>query len=1372
MQLVFKSFYTQYGVRRPQSMFSPKLVNLVDLPMNSIIHYLTSDTELPDIDPSKLYFQQNKNLVYVDVIEELSDNKGNPRRKPGVIKNMVRPFFIKNKKFRYLKDPQKSINSKQILLAVNYNYLDHAYSYVNIPANEYNKFWNKYKTMWDHINVAANESDRNHFVFLDIPQQLPSYSFLRMYSDKVNLALLKIFDTDSKLMILELWKWLSGDFRDKSVMANVSVENLNKINLVLTTTDNVSTIINLGYLNSWIKGAKNLTDMPSVSQFPTDTIQKLFLKLLLTLHDSVKEQETVDTETDVAPEPVKALGVQDEEPSEEEAEEGEETYSEQAIREAKQWMPSDKQGEIYEAVDEEQIEKDEVADIFKEMDEELAALDILNTKALKEKGIKISSKGEIEQAVEVEKLKELSQQELKDIIYSSPSNEDALLGQLESYADYGILSASDYKKLIKDANAYKTLKDPYGSKQTILEAKVITPKDLELDEEKSTIVASENVLDKNMLKSSLLSFKEDYINNVLNKDVLNMVSDIQRAGVIIKNHEVEDDVSALGHYQIHTLDLKPIDGSPSTIRFRLPKIDDDGNFVAGGNKYGMRLQRVDLPIRKIDENTVALTTYYGKNFVTRSRKKSDSYVSWIVNQITKANLIEHPYITKVAPGQVFSNRVKAPYIYSALASAFKLIKAGKYTLMFSYEDRNTIGVPEALIPTLEQNGKVLVGITDSNNPVVVDTDNNFHIYQNDQFTPIGDIFNVLQLNQQAAPVDFVEVRVFSKTVPVGLVLCYFLGFKNVLKLLDAKYRVVEGRRVKDLLDYEFPITFKNETYVFSRKNESVSLIVAGLLEYEKQIKLYDSELFDSKDIYLNLLTSKGLGSLYIRELELSDQMFVDSITKSILEGMGEPTTFKGLLVRATELLKEYYHPDPQDMDYMRIRGYERLSGFVYKDLTAAIRQFKNRNISGKSKIEMSPYQVWSDIMSDPSIKLPEDTNPIQNLKESEVVTYVGEGGRSKQTMTKPTRSYHANDMGVISESTVDSGDVGINAYLSPNPNFKNLRGLVKENKDLNMSTLLSTSANLAVGADSDDSKRVNFIAIQQAHTVNAQGYHQPVVRTGYENVIGNRTSEMFSYTAKSSGKVISKNKTGIIIEYEDGTKKGIPIGRIYGKAEGSVYPHDIVTPLSVGDTFKKGDMVVYNTSFFEPDFLDPKSAVMKNSMLVKTVLWESNQTLEDSSSISPELSKKLTTRTTKIKSLTVDFTQNLLNVVKVGQNVHPKDIFMLIEDPITSTTKYFDEESLSVLRKLSKQAPSSKYEGVIDRIEVFYHGSKEDMSSSLRVLADQSDKLMADIAKSSNQPVITGKVNDDYRVGGTPLSLDRAEIKIYITIETPAGVGD
>jgi hypothetical protein len=296
-------------------------------------------------------------------------------------------------------------------------------------------------------------------------------------------------------------------------------------------------------------------------------------------------------------------------------------------------------------------------------------------------------------------------------------------------------------------------------------------------------------------------------------------------------------------------------------------------------------------------------------------------------------------------------------------------------------------------------------------------------------------------------------------------LSYYLGFKNLLKLLDVKYRVATGRINKQMNEYEYAITFKNESYIFSRKDEVATLVLAGLLEYENALKQYDSDVFDHKDVYLNLLSSKGLGSLYIREMEQFNQLFVDPISKEILREMGEPITFLGLLLRSTEMLVNRYHPNPQDMNFMRIRGYERVSGFIYKNLAAAIRQYRNRNISGRSKIEMSPYQVWGDLMSDPSIKLPEDTNPIQNLKEMEIVSFVGEGGRSKETLTKASRVYLPSDMGIVSEGTVDSSDVGVNVYLSANPGIKNLRGLSKEDRQLNMTSLLSTSANLSVGAD-------------------------------------------------------------------------------------------------------------------------------------------------------------------------------------------------------------------------------------------------------------------------------------------------------------------
>lgn len=292
------------------------------------------------------------------------------------------------------------------------------------------------------------------------------------------------------------------------------------------------------------------------------------------------------------------------------------------------------------------------------------------------------------------------------------------------------------------------------------------------------------------------------------------------------------------------------------------------------------------------------------------------------------------------------------------------------------------------------------------------------------------------------------------------------------------------------------------------------------------------------------------------------------------------------------------------------------------------------------------------------------------------------------------------------------------------------------------------------------------------HLIAAQGYRQPAVRTGYEYVVANRTGDMFAFTAKQDGVVTSVTPTGIIVTYADKTIKGVSLGRVYGKAEGSVYPHDIVTLMKPGQKFKKGDPIAYNDGFFEVDILDPSKIVMKTSLLAKTVLYESNETHEDSSAISKSLSTKLTAKTTKTKSFLIDFKQNLLNVVKVGQLVSPKDILMIIEDEITAGTGSFDEASLQALRRLANQAPKAGFQGTVDKIEVLYHGDKSDMTSGLRALADKGDRSMVESYKSTGKPGVTGQVNDDYRVAGVPLTLDKAEVKFYITIETTSAVGD
>jgi hypothetical protein len=234
--------------------------------------------------------------------------------------------------------------------------------------------------------------------------------------------------------------------------------------------------------------------------------------------------------------------------------------------------------------------------------------------------------------------------------------------------------------------------------------------------------------------------------------------------------------------------------------------------------------------------------------------------------------------------------------------------------------------------------------------------------------------------------------------------------------------------------------------------------------------------FDKKDVYLNILESKKISIRYLREIELMYQMFIDPITKEILEEMKEPTTFRGLLMRSCELMLTDHHPDEMDPAFMRRKGYERFAGAAYAEIVRSVRLHKGRIEKARHPIEMNPHSVWMSISQDPSKILVSDINPVENLKQMESVTFGGTGGRSSRSMVKNTRSYHKNDMGTISESTVDSGDVGVNIYTSADPQFTSLRGLTKryDEKESGPTSLFSTSALLSPGSDQDDPKRVNI----------------------------------------------------------------------------------------------------------------------------------------------------------------------------------------------------------------------------------------------------------------------------------------------------------
>lgn len=1066
--IFYENFYKRFGLRTAPQLMSPIVpsIDKFEFPKNSLYHFLAFDNVHYGPQVDDYIFRNVVKQILMDHVIELSDNKGMPKKVSAQIMPYIREYHIKNRRFRYIKDVNTASRDESTLVVMNYGFVLKAYRYVRSIYTEYYKWWNIQKTVWNHIELTAKENDRQQYLFVDLPKTLPSPSTLDIYSNKFSQQLVTIFNTPESLFILELWKWLGNDTRESSVLSVLDKKHFHKVNIIYQ--DGGKWIMfNLGILNSWryIKTDEHNEDEKSQkTKIVPHQLQRQFLRMLMSFMSYRSNPEALpvsdiisDTGTD---------------PTDKDVDENNELTSTVIVNnhgnelvEPFKDLNEDKNSTV---IKEEEIIEESALEIserlLKNLDDDLKELELLENKTL----IK-----------EEEKSKSLQPKTYSDTIINfndidkEITPEENVVKYCDEMAENGLITASEYKNLIKQAQVYKTIRSPFDPKITLVDFANIKPEEIAI--EKSVELADiSSVIDKTMLKSSLLDFDEKYINNILPKDVSGMVINIQKAGIILSNYEVEKINDVMGDYEIHTVRLKPVQGVASTVRFKLPSISDDGTFVNNGNKYTMRKQRGDKPIRKITPDTVALTSYYGKTFIRRSSKKVNDYSLWLRNQIMVKGLDpDDTDITNLAPGDVFDNIFSSPRIYSIMAQGFRSFTSGEYHFIFDHKQREK-QIPLDILKEFEKDGMLVIGYTDKNTYLIIDKQD--AIYETNDKTLVlkGTLETITKIDSLMSPVECSEIKIFGKTISIGLILGYQIGFTKLLDLLKViPRRVLAGQRL-NLESTEYAIAFSDETLIFSKDDKLAAMILSGFNEYTKALRNYSVYTFDNPNVYYNVLESSGINGRYLREIDLMNDLFIDPITKELLIEMKEPTTFKGLLIRSSQLLISDKHPDALDMKFMRIKGYERLAGAVYAELIYSIREQKGKSTKNKSQIELHPYAVWKRVATDPSITMVTDINPIANIKEKEAVTYSGTGGRNNRSMTKDARSYHKNDMGIISESTKDSTEVAINTYTSANPQFNSLRGTSKDYVigETGVTALLSTSALLSVGSDHDDPKRV------------------------------------------------------------------------------------------------------------------------------------------------------------------------------------------------------------------------------------------------------------------------------------------------------------
>lgn len=1070
----YPQFYRQFGIRVPAQLqsFKFKPLEQLVLPQRSVYHVLPSSPEEVQVDPNDYLLAKHPASIYCEYPIDLVGKDGGPTKNAVNGTSLKRRLETSNRRLMRIRKFEQVERQPTSLLVYGYGALGRLYRYRPFWLNSYYRWRNMFATFVAQAGALARQSERQQFVTIQLPLNFPKIAVLKRAATAFTRNMLEEFASPESYFLLELWKWAGPD-RQKSVMGSWSREQMERINFVFMDSERVA-VVNLGLLDEfrdrYVKGELD-TEAAGGGDQSNERATELFQRRLLMFTVKMAQLRSVtgaalaenDSQADDNA-PTEGLGI---------AKQGD--YADALKREQVQekeaettdllrGMGFSKTAAVEEGaeLDEETSEEDpseRIEELFREDKKEVSDDDLFNDNVF-------------DQAIPKTELDE-EVQTVRPIIPYATDPTAGVRAKADELLEQGAISVAEHRRYLRLAENYKTkIKMPNG--QTLEEFVKVTPEMLAINPEECTFADNPAVSDKSMLKSSLVQFDQKYVQQVMERDIAAMVLAQQAQGAIIEDFRVERVMDAVNKSNVYVVKIVPVPGKPSTLRFPIPVVEKDGVWVANGKRYNLRKQRGDPPIHKVDRSTVAMTSYYGKLFATRSEKVVHDFREWIKAQVvlgsTPTEEQPNPFIRNVRyqNGSKLGANEPLPTTYTALGAFFSLIETKDLTLSFAYSERFVTFGTDALKG--EQKGKYVVcGKTRAGELIFMDQQNELWAWVGGAYTHFGDVGQHLQIDLARAPLEISQIKVGGKHISLGLVLAFYLGLEQVIKHLRVvPRRVPRGGRL-NLAPHEFPVRFADCTLIFSRRDREAAMLMGGLNSYSRQVATYPLRDFNKQDIYLPILEGAGMSVRTIRKLRSLLRAFIDPITRDLLVEYKEPTEFTALLFRANELLRDDQVLKLPD----RFKGYERIAGAVFRELTQATDVYAARPMTANAAVEMKPNAVWKAIQDDPSINIVNDINPVHQLKEQEAVTSNGTGGRSERSMVRRMRAYQQSDFGVVSEATVDSSAVAINTFFSADPNLTSLRGTTREfdKKTDGLTSVLSTSACLAPCAINDDQVR-------------------------------------------------------------------------------------------------------------------------------------------------------------------------------------------------------------------------------------------------------------------------------------------------------------
>jgi hypothetical protein len=197
---------------------------------------------------------------------------------------------------------------------------------------------------------------------------------------------------------------------------------------------------------------------------------------------------------------------------------------------------------------------------------------------------------------------------------------------------------------------------------------------------------------------------------------------------------------------------------------------------------------------------------------------------------------------------------------------------------------------------------------------------------------------------------------------------------------------------------------------------------------------------------------------------------------------------------------------------------------------------------------------------------------------------------------------------------------------------------------------------------------------QSKHVIPVTDSAPVLISNGLEEMCRFKLSSDFVVNADEDGEVVEyDDETKImIVRYKSGKHRGINLGEFIVKNGGGGFflSNQLVSPLKVGDKFKKDDNLAYHKDFFTHDKFN--NTRMNMGTLAKVAIMSTYNTYQDATMISQRLADAAATEMCFMTQSVIGKNSNVLFMVEKGRRVS-------VGDPLIQFDTSYDDSELNEL---------------------------------------------------------------------------------------------